>query len=501
MLGTTPRAAAAQADSATGIPGSIILTQLPLAPTDAYAKVEPCDNRTTPPAGSRIVVIDPTAPSVEPEILTSGFAAAHRPNLAFDAKRFLFVGRRKPSDRNGVWEMNLDGTGLREIPTAPLIVHQALYLSTIYSMNADAPVHQIAFLAEPSAGEPPAMFTCRLDGSHRRRITFAPGCVSDPLLLSDGRLLLSTPAVRNAPDSRGRQQLITTWMTIHVDGTGLFPFASKTPMPARRSMPCETPGGTVVHVASFLSSHSSGHALVAFSRTGRLHTRQEIAVNPSGRFHSPSALRDGRLLVSHRTTEQSSQLSTYGLYSLDTKPKTGVSRIFDDPKWHEIDAVVVHPRPAPDGRSSVVQWDADSTEPPPPGHLYGLDLYLSDTAEGKSIPRGAIRQLRVIQSQPESTHPEPKTEIVLGELPVEPDGSFYVEVPSQKPLRLETLDETGSVLQSMKSWIWVMPNERRGCVGCHEDRELTPPNRHVLALRKAPVKLDDKKPPAKATPK
>jgi len=36
----------------------------------------------------------------------------------------------------------------------------------------------------------------------------------------------------------------------------------------------------------------------------------------------------------------------------------------------------------------------------------------------------------------------------------------------------------------MRSWFWVMPMERRGCIGCHEDRELTPPNRHVFALRK-----------------
>ena len=39
----------------------------------------------------------------------------------------------------------------------------------------------------------------------------------------------------------------------------------------------------------------------------------------------------------------------------------------------------------------------------------------------------------------------------------------------------------------MRSWLWVMPGERRGCIGCHEDRELTPPNRHVQALRKDAV--------------
>jgi hypothetical protein len=41
----------------------------------------------------------------------------------------------------------------------------------------------------------------------------------------------------------------------------------------------------------------------------------------------------------------------------------------------------------------------------------------------------------------------------------------------------------------MQNWLWVMPSERRGCIGCHADRELTPPNRHVLALREHPRKI------------
>ena len=80
-------------------------------------------------------------------------------------------------------------------------------------------------------------------------------------------------------------------------------------------------------------------------------------------------------------------------------------------------------------------------------------------------------------------------ERLLGEVPVESDGSFFFDAPARTPLRLETLDEQGAVLQSMKSWFWVMPKEARGCIGCHEDRELTPPNLHVLALRKMPRKL------------
>ncbi len=79
-----------------------------------------------------------------------------------------------------------------------------------------------------------------------------------------------------------------------------------------------------------------------------------------------------------------------------------------------------------------------------------------------------------------------KREKLLGEVPVEPDGSFFMEVPARTPLRLQTVGADGQVLQAMRSWIWVMPVEARGCIGCHEDRELTPPNRFVSALRRPP---------------
>jgi hypothetical protein len=37
--------------------------------------------------------------------------------------------------------------------------------------------------------------------------------------------------------------------------------------------------------------------------------------------------------------------------------------------------------------------------------------------------------------------------------------------------------------------MWLRPNERRGCVGCHEDHELVPDNRVPLSVKKPPVKI------------
>jgi len=64
---------------------------------------------------------------------------------------------------------------------------------------------------------------------------------------------------------------------------------------------------------------------------------------------------------------------------------------------------------------------------------------------------------------------------LVGEAPVEADGSFNVEVPADVPLLLQTLDERGLALATC-GWFWVKPREKRGCIGCHEDPERVPEN-------------------------
>lgn len=59
---------------------------------------------------------------------------------------------------------------------------------------------------------------------------------------------------------------------------------------------------------------------------------------------------------------------------------------------------------------------------------------------------------------------------ILGYAPVEPDGSFKLEVPADTPLALSIIDAKGRALQSHLNWIQVRPGERRTCDGCHSPR-------------------------------
>jgi hypothetical protein len=76
-----------------------------------------------------------------------------------------------------------------------------------------------------------------------------------------------------------------------------------------------------------------------------------------------------------------------------------------------------------------------------------------------------------------------------GIVDVAADGSFYLKVMADTPIRIQTLDEKGNVINGPCAPIWLRPNERRGCVGCHEDHEMAPENRIALAVGKAPVAL------------
>jgi hypothetical protein len=59
---------------------------------------------------------------------------------------------------------------------------------------------------------------------------------------------------------------------------------------------------------------------------------------------------------------------------------------------------------------------------------------------------------------------------ILGYAPIEPDGSFTLEVPADVPLGLAVIDSEGRAFQTHSNWIQVRPGERRTCDGCHSPR-------------------------------
>jgi len=59
---------------------------------------------------------------------------------------------------------------------------------------------------------------------------------------------------------------------------------------------------------------------------------------------------------------------------------------------------------------------------------------------------------------------------ILGYVPIEPDGSFKIEVPADIPVALTAVDSAGRGFQTHTNWIQVRPGETRTCNGCHSPR-------------------------------
>lgn len=461
--------------------GRVVLTQIPVSP---FAEGPLTAAAAGLPGGSRIISIDLSRRDERTTVLTPGFYAAGRPDVSFDGRRILFVGRRGAADLPAVWEMNADGTGLRRIVERPEGCDRAIYLSTIYTMNAAAPAQQICFSTAP-ADKSPALYTCRLDGSRTGQITFHPLGAWAPLLLSDGRLVFSVPRDGATGIDAGRVLL-----TINTDGTDISPLAGVHEASAWRAASGETSGGLVVYVESTLAADDVGSPglprggrLVSVRRARSLRTRRVIAEDATGVYCTPSAGPADSILASYRADGASS----YGLCVVDAASGERAV-VFDTPDWHEVDARLLAARPTPAGRSSVVDPRRST------GKLYCLNAYLCDSVESKTLAPGKISRVQVIQAIAGSTADAKGerpgvTETPLGDAPVELDGSFFLELPAKAPFRLRMLDANGEVLQSMRSWMWVMPREGRGCIGCHEDRELSPPNRQPDAVRQPAHKV------------
>jgi hypothetical protein len=286
------------------------------------------------PAGSRIVSFDPSRPRDGVTNLTGGFSAAGRPDISFDGQRILFVGRRTPDEAFDAWEMNTDGSGPRRITNQAADILQAIYLSTIYTIDDAEPADQIAF-CQPDDDGTRSLYTCRVDGTRVARITFDPYGATDPCALSDGRLLFT-----GGPES--------ALLTVNTDGTDVFVFGAAHAPAVSRGMPCETDDGWIVFVESPNDVEDRGGALVAVSRTSSLGARRVIDDGVSGRYRSPAPAGAGKLLVSFRRPE----MPSYGLYWFvpESGKRTGV---FNPRQWHELDAVVVRPRARPAGRLSL----------------------------------------------------------------------------------------------------------------------------------------------------
>ena len=128
-------------------------------------------------------------------------------------------------------------------------------------------------------------------------------------------------------------------------------------------------------------------------------------------------------------------------------------------------------------------------------------MHITDIDHPALTSPGTVKRFRVLEGIPladvtPNGIPQLVQRRILGEIDIEKDGSFNIEIPANIPVELQTLDADGMALRSC-GWIWAKNHEPRGCIGCHEDGELTPENVFVDAVKRS---FDQTDPTPRATP-
>ena len=78
--------------------------------------------------------------------------------------------------------------------------------------------------------------------------------------------------------------------------------------------------------------------------------------------------------------------------------------------------------------------------------------------------------------------------LVLGEVPIEEDGSASFYVPSHVSIYFQLLDEDKREIKRMRSFISFQPGESRGCTGCHESQAVAPTGAQMtMAMNREPL--------------
>lgn len=448
---------------------------------------------------------------------------ARDPEVHFDGTRIVFSMRRDVEDDYHIYEMNADGTGLRQLTFAPGVSDiDPLYL----------PDGAIAFSSsrEPKYCMCNRHIMCNLfrmegDGANIVQIGKSTLFEGHGSLLPDGRILYYRWEYvdRNFGDAQG------LW-TVFPDGTNHAVYwGNNTQSPGAVIDPRPVPGTERV-LCVFSSCHDRPWGALALIdrrlgvdgardgarspsviRTWPAEAMDKVGegewdrynfdtfVGVSPKYEDPYPLNDKYFLCSRMIGVG----EVMGIYLLDV---FGNELLLHAEGREEssrgcFDPMPLGPRFMPPAVPERRNFENRE------GSFYVADVYEGTHMAG--VERGTVKSLRVVASPEKRFWTNPPWEgqgqaapamawhdfnnkAILGTVPVEEDGSAYFSAPSDTFLYFQLLDDKGMMVQSMRSGALIQSGETQGCTGCHDNRLgavpttlLAPPK----ALRRAPDAL------------
>ncbi|MGZ5568032.1 MAG: HzsA-related protein [Limisphaerales bacterium] len=426
---------------------------------------------------------------------------------------------RRTEEPTHIFEIGIDGQNLRQITSG-----EWSDLDPTYAPNGD-----IVFVSERCGTSLQCneydkdetscnLYVMKADGSSIRRMSVSKDGDYLPHTLDDGTIGYT----RWEYHERSWAFIQSLW-TVRPDGTGadaIFKqhFANPWSLEDVRSIP-----GSKKLVCIAAGHHTLAMGpLVVVDTTGGINEPKGISIvtpgvkppegtmdgvpvpgggvkDGGGYYSTPWALSEKYFLVSYSSTKTEIDPTGYALYLVDVFGNKEL--VYRDPKISCFIPVPLRARQRPPVLPDTVKLSSDSAT-----------CVVSDASFGcDGIAPEQVRYIRI--SEPigwpydnehggqryGEDHRYPGAQgarknlvswtpiRILGDVPVERDGSAHFKVPADTAVYFQLLDQNRMELRRMRSFISFQPGEVRACVGCHESRGISPPSKQVsIAANRAP---------------
>jgi Hydrazine synthase alpha subunit middle domain len=418
------------------------------------------------------------------------------PEVSFDGQRVIFSYRKDAADDYHIWEMNADGTGLRQITSGPNVSDiDPVYLpdgDIVFASTRDRKLCACNVHVQAN------LFRCEPDGSGLRQLGGNPLFEGHPWPMPDGRILYTR--WEYVDKHFGPAQGL--W-TMNPDGTEQATYYHNNAWWPGAILDGHPVPDTDRVIATLSSCHAPpfGEIAVIDRRLGfegerpLVKTWPQVPVTRDGydhvwglplRYEDPYPLSDTVFLCSRTVRRPVSDgvngTDQYGIYLIDLFGNEVL--LHTDDQRSCFDPMPLAPRPRPPILPDRVASEGST------GLFFVYDIYVG-TGMG-AVPRGAARWLRVVESPPKRfisngdwnngarqapamNWSDVGNKRIIGRVPIEPDGSAYFRAPANTFLFFQLLDDRGMMIHSMRSGTMVQPGETASCIGCHDERNTAVP--------------------------
>ncbi len=401
-------------------------------------------------------------------------------DLSYDGRVALFSWRRGLGEGYHLWTVNVDGSDLKQLTDGEWHDYNACWLpdGDLAFLTTRAP--QFAYCWHAPVG---ILHRMSADGSNFRRLSANYLNDFTPSVLEDGRIIYSRWEYVDRPAIP-----IQSLWSVNPDGTGLAGFFGNRVLTPGTFMEARSIPGTQKIICTMTGHNGPTRGAIGVIDRSRGVNAQEAIENitpdtplrnvnqgngntgGSKPYSCPWPLDSRRFLVSAR-----------GPVLVRTLDGTCRSTALPGPAdgMQYFNAQPLGPRKRPPAIAPKLIDDEQYAT-----------IYLQDVYNGLQpyVQRGEVKAIRIVRDMQKTVRIDPSLRAfgfqfpviscgatyagkdVLGEVPVEPDGSACFHVPAFTPIYFMALDADGRAVQRMRSFTHLMPGEVQGCIGCHEHR-------------------------------